>query len=197
LDTSIYGQGDDAYPYVFERDMSIFFAKWGLLSLVREMEARLISLRDAELGLGRQSAANALSRLRLMTLESADVSAIAQDFGDMSKIQSPKNAPKFVIKRRLKGSPEIDIADWLNEEIANRARNLGRLDATLKSLAIQSGNLLVASQNLRLQRWVGLLTVAALILAAVSAVEPAEKLWSKIRADSEITASKGHPKQSD
>ncbi len=105
---------------------------------------------------------------------------MAHDFARLNEEKRRKGDNTFLVKSHREGEEDTDLVQWLNDTIAQRARELGRQDTSLKTLAMQSGNLLVAAQNLNLQRWVGWLTIAAVVLAVVSAIDPAEKLWKKL-----------------
>jgi len=189
-DTSMYGNGRDKYPFVFEHGMTAFAAMWGLLAAIRTLRARLSRLRDSNFGYGRKDAAKIIDLLRTMTLESVDTSSISYDLRNFSSRakHAARSVADFEVPDFRGGPSGKRLSTWLFKTIESEAAELERLDESVKTRAMQQGTLLATAQNLQLQRWVGRITVVAAILAAVSAYQPITQLAALISC----TAKGGH-----
>lgn len=177
-DTRGYGDDRDKYPYVFDHQIRAFAVLWSLLALIRALRARLSRLRDSNFGLERKNTKKILHSLQLMTLESVDISSISYDLSKISQNHVFIGGfADFEASGSREDTPKKKVSPHLIESIQSEAVELERLDDSVKARVMQQGTLLAAAQNIRLQRVVNCLTVIALILAAVSAWQPAKQLW--------------------
>jgi hypothetical protein len=177
LDVSSYGAQPDVYPYVFEHPFGGLLVRWALLSAFAEFRARLSHQRDNRLGLPR-NASKALRSMEAMILETADIDAVCNDLQDSGErnFAWQDDYAEFIESGSLRTKPERHLRAVLRDAVQAEAVSIYQMDHRLKSLALQQGNILATAQTLRLQRVVGLLTVIALFIAAVSAIEPLEKI---------------------
>lgn len=177
IDVTSYGGGEDVYPHVFGQTLEDFLVRWAILSALGSMRARLSALRDQGFGFSHRNAARAIRALQAMTIETTDIDSVCSDLAERStSMRGHHDTADFIQKDRQGGPRDHHLLKSIEDAIRAEARQVRQLDARIKTLAVQQGNLLAAGQNLQLQRWVGWLTVVAVVLAAVAAIEPAQKL---------------------
>jgi hypothetical protein len=116
--------------------------------------------------------------MEAMILETADIDAVCNDLQDSGErnFAWQDDYAEFIESGSLRTKPERHLRAVLRDAVQAEAVSIYQMDHRLKSLALQQGNILATAQTLRLQRVVGLLTVIALFIAAVSAIEPLEKI---------------------
>lgn len=176
-----YGGGAVGFAHKLEYEIHPFIYSWGLLSLLECMRERISQLRDNELGLGKKAGSKAIDFLRKLTQENAEIEMVCYDLSK-HKYRSRKTLrPKLTGGKYASMSARDNLLSWVWNSVGDRAERLLEIDKSVRALAQQQGNLIIADQNLWLQKLVGFITVLAAVLAAISAYSPVKDIWKDLK----------------
>lgn len=176
-----YGGGAVGFAHKIDYEIHPFVYSWGLLSLVECMRERISQTRDNELGLGKKSGSKAIDFLRKLTQENAEIETVCYDLSKHKYRSQGKHRPKLTGGKYASISARDNLLSWIWKSVGDRAERLLEIDKSVRTLAQQQGTLIIADQNLWLQKLVGFITVLAAILAAISAYSPAKDIWKDLK----------------
>ena len=173
LDVKIY-EGDNRSGYVgfLNNKISELLSRWACLSLIRIHEERLFRIRDSKnYKASNRKTLQFLKKIQDLVSESLDISTLTQELIRFSKekLHFRWDGDTFRPSRTYGEKEPISLTEALSSRIESRSNSLLELDRSLKELIIQQGNLLSASENIKLQRWMRWLTSIMTILTIAMA----------------------------
>jgi len=191
IDLEFYGgHNSSGYVNFLDEKVSELVSRWACLSLIRVHEERLFKIRDSKnYKSSNRKTLKFLKKIQDLVSESLDVSSVTQELIEFSKnkLLFHYDRDTFWSSQTYGKNEPISLTEALSDQIESRSKNLLELDHSLKELIIQQGNLLSASENIKLQRWMRWLTVIITILTSVMVYDALKgkdisllQLWSDI-----------------
>jgi hypothetical protein len=179
-DLTAYG-GSNPLAYVAFIDLEIktFMTRWGCRQLLEILERRLNRIRDAQsFRSPRRDPIKLLRDLRTVVADSIDVAVIAPELTNFAKSDGmfEYEMPNFQSTHKNATRSPVHLTKALRVAITRISERLASTDRTVKDLLIQQGNLVGASENIKLQRRIRFLTIVLTLLTLVLAYEPL-RLW--------------------
>jgi hypothetical protein len=176
-DLKSYGDANsESYVAFIDLEIKTFLTRWGCLQLLQELEHRLNKIRDANRFRSlKQDSVKLLEDLRLVVGDSIDIAVLAPELANFATHDAMFGYEMPTFKSARADRAPIDLATAIKTGIARVSKRLASVDKTVKELLIQQGNLVSASENIKLQRRIGLLTVILIILTLVLAYDPISK----------------------
>ncbi|WP_297799100.1 hypothetical protein [uncultured Brevundimonas sp.] len=176
-----YGTAKTDIAYSLKDELEEIVLSWGLQALLSAMQEKLSLVRDNQLGLGRIGAQRAIKRMQAMNIKNADLQSICGELQTATRSRFHRDSYIYRGGNWAGKEARDDLLAWFWIAAGKLAKRLALFDRDIRALSQHQGNLIVAEQNLRLQSLVGRITVVALILALISAYEPAVRLWPKMQ----------------
>lgn len=175
--------GDDVpgkYLAYFSQYFEEILVRWGTLELVSLMERRLANVRDTtRFSSLHRDPLRIIRELRQATAESVDAASVAPELGRFGKTDRlwGSSWQKFMpVREPFPNEEQWSLQRGILDNLRRRSKALLKADRRIKDLLIQQGSLTSAYENVRLQRWVAVLTVIILVLTAIMAVGPVSDL---------------------
>lgn len=169
-----YGGANTAsYIGFIDLDIKTFLTRWGCLQLLHELERRLNRLRDANSFRSlRSDPVKLLKGLRSDISDSIDIAVLSPELADFASDRGmfEYEMPNFSSAR--KDRTPVHLTKAFKSAITRISERLALTDRTVKDLLIQQANLVSATENLKLQRRIGLLTITLTILTLLLAYAP-------------------------
>jgi hypothetical protein len=180
IDLSSYGDpGADALIARIDLEMKTLMTRYGCVQLLDSFERRLNRTRDEKSFRSiNQDSLTLLNNLRSIMSESVDIAAMTPELTFLAGQRAwfDHEIPEFKMSGRHPDGRVIFLKPALREIIAKKAKRLSSTDRALKDALIQQGNLVSASENIKLQRRIAILTIILTFLTIVMAYEPIAKL---------------------
>lgn len=172
VDMKLYGgYNQSGYIALLGGKVSELVSRWACLSLISAHEERLFRIRDSKnYKASNKKTLNFLKSTRDLVSESLDISTLCPELIKFSQegLHFHYDGDTFRASKTYGSQKEpMSFVEALSSEVEQGSKRLLELDRSLKELIIQQGNLLSASENIKLQKSIWVLTFIIAVLTVV------------------------------
>jgi hypothetical protein len=174
--------------FLFTRPLYELLVRWSLTALIRDLEEQLARIQDAADRVGRKRSSKALKDTQRQLLQTGiDSRIVVNDIVRYAQDQPLRPERRYVLNftevaeltwgdiasgesiPQGEAPPTDSLVEFLSKGQITDGERVSQLETDLREILSTSAELISASENLRLQRWVVWLTVIATIVAVIAA----------------------------
>lgn len=152
--------------------VSVWFSVWALLPLLEGYTRRIIQVRDSSFLRSQEPrgkwATSVLERLEAYMMSSVDISAVTKELGDKESVERMLWSVDDFQSIGDASDQDIPLKSFIVDDVSHRAKWIQATDSVLRDQLAQYGSLIGATENVRLQKRISLLTWLLVLFASIT-----------------------------